>query len=167
MEKIIIRLFYADRLLVLLPELVAKCSGTTPFGAPFWFESLSCISSYNDFFYQLQATYVSYYACEKHLSVFVHIQTVTLFQSSGSMYCVYIYIHIKLVSSLQQLKLGLLKGRPPLWSSRQSSWLQIQRSGFYSWRYQIFWEVVGLKRGPLSLVSTIRSYLKEKVAAPA
>jgi hypothetical protein len=35
MEKIIICLFYADRLLALLPELVAKCSGTTPFGAPF------------------------------------------------------------------------------------------------------------------------------------
>jgi hypothetical protein len=26
--------------------------------------------------------------------------------------------------------------------------------GFDSWRYQIFWEVVGLERGPLSLVST-------------
>jgi hypothetical protein len=26
---------------------------------------------------------------------------------------------------------------PPLWSSDQSSWLQIQRSGFDSWRYQI------------------------------
>jgi hypothetical protein len=27
---------------------------------------------------------------------------------------------------------------PPLWSSDQSSWLQIQRSGFNSRRYQIF-----------------------------
>jgi hypothetical protein len=43
---------------------------------------------------------------------------------------------------------------PPLWSSGQSSWLQIQRSGYYSRLYQIFWEVVGLERGPLSLVST-------------
>jgi hypothetical protein len=34
--------------------------------------------------------------------------------------------------------------RPPLWSSGQSSWLQIQRSGWDSRRYQIFWEVVGL-----------------------
>jgi hypothetical protein len=41
---------------------------------------------------------------------------------------------------------------PPLWSS--GHWLQIQRSGFDSRRYQIFWEVVGLERGPLSLVST-------------
>jgi hypothetical protein len=44
---------------------------------------------------------------------------------------------------------------PPLWSSGQSSWLQIQRSGFDSQRCQIFWEVVGLERGPLNLVSTI------------
>jgi hypothetical protein len=27
---------------------------------------------------------------------------------------------------------------PPLWSSGQSSWLQIQRSGFDSQRYQVF-----------------------------
>jgi hypothetical protein len=29
------------------------------------------------------------------------------------------------------------------------------RSGFDYWRYQIFWEVVGLEQGPLSLVSTV------------
>jgi hypothetical protein len=45
--------------------------------------------------------------------------------------------------------------RPRLWSSGQSSWLQIQRSRFDSWLYQVFWEVVGLKWGPLSLVGTI------------
>jgi hypothetical protein len=28
---------------------------------------------------------------------------------------------------------------PPLWSSGQSSWLQILRSGFDSRRYQMFW----------------------------
>jgi hypothetical protein len=44
--------------------------------------------------------------------------------------------------------------RPPLWSSGQSSWLQIQRSEFDSRGYQILWEVVGLGRSPLSLVST-------------
>jgi hypothetical protein len=49
----------------------------------------------------------------------------------------YIYIHIW----------------PPLWSSGQSSWLQIQTSGFDSQRYQIFWKVVGLERGPLSLIT--------------
>jgi hypothetical protein len=51
---------------------------------------------------------------------------------------------------------------PPLWSSGQSSWLQIQRSGFDSRRYNIFWEVVGLERGPLSLVSTIEELLGRK-----
>jgi hypothetical protein len=44
-------------------------------------------------------------------------------------------------------------------SSGQSSWLQIQRSGFDSQRYQISWEVVGLERGPLSLVSTTEELL--------
>jgi hypothetical protein len=51
--------------------------------------------------------------------------------------------------------------RMPLWSSCQSSWLQIQRSGLDSRRYQIFW-VVGLKRCPLSLVSTIEELLERK-----
>jgi hypothetical protein len=44
--------------------------------------------------------------------------------------------------------------RPSLWCNGQSSWLQIQRPGFDSRPYQIFTEVVGLERGPLSLVST-------------
>jgi hypothetical protein len=48
----------------------------------------------------------------------------------------------------------------PLWSSDQSSWLQIQRSGFDSQRYQILWKVVGLERGTLSLVSTIEELLE-------
>jgi hypothetical protein len=46
--------------------------------------------------------------------------------------------------------------------SGQSSWLQIQRSGFDSRHYQIFWEVVGLERGPLSLVSTTEELLGRK-----
>jgi hypothetical protein len=56
--------------------------------------------------------------------------------------------------------------RPPLWSSGQSSWLQIQISGFDSQCYQIFWEVVGLEQGSLSLWVQLRSYLKKKVAGP-
>jgi hypothetical protein len=44
--------------------------------------------------------------------------------------------------------------RQPLWSGSQSSWLQIRRSGFDSRRYQIFWELVDMERGPLSIVST-------------
>jgi hypothetical protein len=51
---------------------------------------------------------------------------------------------------------------PPLWSSGQSSWLQIQRASFDSLRYQIFWEVVGQERCPLSLVSTIEELLERK-----
>jgi hypothetical protein len=47
-----------------------------------------------------------------------------------------------------------------LWSSGQGSWLQIQRSGFYSRRYQIFWEVMGLERGPLSLVRIFEELFK-------
>jgi hypothetical protein len=50
--------------------------------------------------------------------------------------------------------------RPPLWSSGQSSRLQIQRSRFDSRSYQMFWEVVGLERGPFSLVSTIEELLE-------
>jgi hypothetical protein len=49
--------------------------------------------------------------------------------------------------------------RPPLWSSGQSSWLQIQKSGFDSRHYKIFGEVVDLERGPLSLVSTTEKLL--------
>jgi hypothetical protein len=55
-----------------------------------------------------------------------------------------------------------LQAWPPLSSSGQSSWLQIQRSGFDFRRYQIFWEVVGLEQGPLSLVSTIEELLEKK-----
>jgi hypothetical protein len=51
---------------------------------------------------------------------------------------------------------------PTLWSSGQSTWPQIQRSGFDSRRYQIVWEVVGLERGPLSLVSTTEELLDRK-----
>jgi hypothetical protein len=51
---------------------------------------------------------------------------------------------------------------PSLWSSGQSSWLQIQRPGFDSPRYDIFWELVGLERGALSLVSTSEELLGRK-----
>jgi hypothetical protein len=50
----------------------------------------------------------------------------------------------------------------PLWSSGQSSWLQIQRTGFDFRGYQTFSEVVCLDRGPLSLVSTTEELLEGK-----
>jgi hypothetical protein len=64
--------------------------------------------------------------------------------------------HISTYSLNLAFTVQCLTQRPllPLWSSDQCSWLQIQRSGFDSRPYQIFWEVVGLKRGPLSLMST-------------
>jgi hypothetical protein len=43
-----------------------------------------------------------------------------------------------------------------------SSWIQIQGSGFDSRRYEIFWEVVGLERGPLSLMSTTEELHERK-----
>jgi hypothetical protein len=44
-----------------------------------------------------------------------------------------------------------------LWSSGQNSWLQIRRPGFDSRHYEK--KVVGLERGPLSLVSTTEELL--------
>jgi hypothetical protein len=44
-------------------------------------------------------------------------------------------------------------------SRGQDSRLQIQRSGFESWIYQIFWEIVGLERSPLSLMSITEELL--------
>jgi hypothetical protein len=38
--------------------------------------------------------------------------------------------------------------------------------GFDSRRYQIFWKVVGLEQGPLSLVRLIEELLEKIVAAP-
>jgi hypothetical protein len=52
----------------------------------------------------------------------------------------------------------------PLWSSGQGSWLQIQRSEFDFWYYQIFWELVGLEQGPFSLVSTIEELRGRKIS---
>jgi hypothetical protein len=53
---------------------------------------------------------------------------------------------------------------PPLWSSGQISWLQIQGS-----RVRLpgtTKKIVGLEWGPLSLVSTTEELLDRKVAAP-
>jgi hypothetical protein len=76
---------------------------------------------------------------------------------------------VNMVHYCLHLKKGFIKLRKlllsiwsPLWSSGQSSWLQIQRSGFDSQHYQIFWEVVGLEQGPLSLVTTIEELFERK-----
>jgi hypothetical protein len=78
------------------------------------------------------------------------------------------YLWTNLLSLLQQATVWpdivhpvtfILACWSPLWSSGQSSWLQVERSGFDFWSYQISWEVVGPKRGPLGLVSTIETLL--------
>jgi hypothetical protein len=54
---------------------------------------------------------------------------------------------------------------PPLWSSSQSSWLQIQR---FRVRFPalpgLFLEVVGLERGPLNLMSITEELLEWKIS---
>jgi hypothetical protein len=52
--------------------------------------------------------------------------------------------------------------QPPLWSSGQSSCNTSRRPGFDSRHYQIFWKVVGLKRGAFSLVSATEELLERK-----
>jgi hypothetical protein len=69
------------------------------------------------------------------------------------------YTPVSLRSTSVLFSLGL---PPPLRSSGQSSWLQIQRSGFDSGRYQIFWEIMGLEQGPHSFMSTIEELLGRK-----
>jgi hypothetical protein len=54
--------------------------------------------------------------------------------------------------------------RPPLWSCGQSTWLQIQRSGFHSQHYQIFLDVARLEQSPLSLASTTEELLVIKIS---
>jgi hypothetical protein len=64
-----------------------------------------------------------------------------------------LHIYILLCSTLQQIFAVDVRTRPHLWFSSQSSWLQIQRSGFDS---------VIQERGPLSLMSTIEELLGRK-----
>jgi hypothetical protein len=80
-----------------------------------------------------------------------------------------LFYRIKLVKNYSwcnKLTGNVVLDGPPLRFSGKSSWLQIQRFGFDSRRYQISWEVVGLERGPLSLVSTIQELLGWKSSGP-
>jgi hypothetical protein len=52
-----------------------------------------------------------------------------------------------------------------LWSG-QSPWLQIQRSGFDSQRYQVSWELVSLERSPISIGSITEELLERKSSSP-
>jgi hypothetical protein len=53
-----------------------------------------------------------------------------------------------------------------VWSSGQSSWLQIQRSGFDSRATRFSWVLVGLERGPLIFVSTVEELLGRNNSGP-
>jgi hypothetical protein len=70
-----------------------------------------------------------------------------------------IFINFYILLLLLLLLVVVVVFNTPLWSTGESFWLQIQSSGFDSLRYQIFCQVVGLERGPLSLVSTIEELL--------
>jgi hypothetical protein len=62
------------------------------------------------------------------------------------------------------INLHFILKRPPLWSSGQSSWLRPEaRVRFPALPEK---KVVGLERGPFSLVSTTEELLDIKVAAP-
>jgi hypothetical protein len=75
------------------------------------------------------------------------------------------YLFCNAIQAASQLVLFRASGSwPPLWSSGQSSWIQIRRPGFDSRHYQK--KVVGLERGALSLVSTTEELLDRKIAAP-
>jgi hypothetical protein len=63
-------------------------------------------------------------------------------------------------SALPDFLRNVLYRRQPPWPSGHSSWLQIQMSGFDSLPYQIFWEIVGLERDPLSRVSIAEELIK-------
>jgi hypothetical protein len=76
-------------------------------------------------------------------------------------YCIFFECFITAV-----IKVAFLVRRPPLWSSGESSWLQVRRPGFDSRHYQKEKEVMGLERGTLSLVSITEELLDRKVAAP-
>jgi hypothetical protein len=70
-----------------------------------------------------------------------------------------------IVNQTHNFPICSIQPQPPLWSSGQSSWLQIRRPRV---RFPALPEkkVVGLERGPLSLMSTTGELLDRKVAAP-
>jgi hypothetical protein len=91
--------------------------------------------------------------------------SVTLHSFTSRIVCFYIWHVFKFRDWARQKIYNCEYLWPPLRSSGQSSWLQIRRPGFDSWHYQKK-KLVGLERGPLSLVSTIEELLDRKVAAP-
>jgi hypothetical protein len=82
-------------------------------------------------------------------------ETIMISYQDSNTYYNLTWLQKKLWPGIPEVYIVLLKVMGlPLWSSAQSSWLQMQRPGFDSRHYQSFWEVVGLEQVPLSLVST-------------
>jgi hypothetical protein len=81
------------------------------------------------------------------LGIFLHLE------NEGNIFLRKVGLPLRLVP---ELWLFVVYIGPSLWSSGQSSWLQIRRPGF----------VRGSGTGSLSLVSTTEELLDRKVAAP-
>jgi hypothetical protein len=111
-----------------------------------------------------------YFVCSSYLShvwcMFclykLHDLVLIVFSKECSLHPSLNYSHELCVYYLNVYYSWLFLFRPHLWSSGQSSWLQIQRSRFDSQSYQIFLEIVGLERGPLGFMSIIKELLERK-----
>jgi hypothetical protein len=90
-----------------------------------------------------------------------YLQTAKCIKYDVNVYNVGLNFLDKIYASVNLINILSTYGRP-LWSSGQSSWLQIQRSGLNSRCYKNFWEVVCLEQGPLSLLSAIEKLLERK-----
>jgi hypothetical protein len=101
-----------------------------------------------------------------HSRLFFIVTTVRTSNSTRISVYYWLFIYYQLSLTLQHCRalitIFLIICTTALWSSAQSSWLRIQRSGFDSRHYQTFWEVMGLERGPLSLVNTTEELLERK-----
>jgi hypothetical protein len=99
------------------------------------------------------------------------LKSVGLFKSNALFYIIFSAILLNFwLCCLFNLDTNIIKyifnankdHRPPLWSSGQSSWLQIQRSRVPFLALPDFLRRVGLERGPLSLVRITEELLEWK-----
>jgi hypothetical protein len=108
----------------------------------------------------------SWTPCTLHEVSYGSHESLSLYRMSQEGRSICTCVLFRTVSEMEILHCTVHCAGSPLWSRGQSFWLQIQRSGFDSLRYQIFWEVVGLERCPFSLVRIIEELLERKVAHP-
>jgi hypothetical protein len=113
---------------------------------------------------QVCAYYVVSHFVTKQLEFTVYCTTYTTNQRNGN-FSRPQHMDACVTRMKQQFKF-LLKIRPPLWSSGQSSCLLTQRSWLRFPELPDFLVAVGLERGPFSLVRTNEDLLEGKIAAP-